>query len=41
MTSEIYVADRNNIPESIFDEMDAAVDCILRELNEKHTDDRR
>lgn len=41
MTSEIYVADRDNIPESIFDEMDAAIDSILRELNEKHTDDRR
>ncbi len=38
MTSEIYVADRDNIPESIFDEMDAAIDSILRELNER-TDD--
>jgi hypothetical protein len=38
MTSEIYVADRDNIPESIFDEMDAAIDSIVRELNER-TDD--
>jgi hypothetical protein len=38
MTSEIYVADRDNTPESIFDEMDAAIDSIMRELNER-TDD--
>jgi hypothetical protein len=38
MTSEIYVADRDNIPESIFDEMDAAIDSIMRELDER-TDD--
>lgn len=38
MTSEIYVADRDNIPDSIFDEMDAAIDSIMRELNER-TDD--
>lgn len=39
MTSEIYVADRDNIPESIFDEMDADRDSIMRQLDEKHTDD--
>ena len=39
MTPEIYVADRDNIPESIFDEMDAAIDSIMRKLEEKHTDD--
>lgn len=38
MTSEIYVADRDNIPDSIFDEMDAAIDSIMREINER-TDD--
>ena len=38
MTSEIYVADRDNIPDSIFEEMDAAIDSIMREINER-TDD--
>lgn len=38
MTSEIYVADRDNIPESIFDEMDADCDSIMRQLDEEHTD---
>ena len=38
MTYEIYVADRDNIPESILDEMDAAIDSIMRELDEKRTD---
>lgn len=38
MTSEIYVADRDNIPESIFDAMDADRDSIMRQLDER-TDD--
>ena len=41
MKPEIYVADRDNIPDTIFDEMDADRDSIMRQLDEKHTDNRR